>query len=175
MTLLPLSRGRLLLPTCYNKGPLPGKRHQGQGKIASLKWQCSSDQHSSSWQQWLHSSPRLLLEILNSLPTSPESEAKPSDRQGRCLGGSVAGIRTQLIWASKPLTPSLSKCPPKRQLLGLTRNILLQEKKKKRGSMNSLKRNGGTRHSFCSLSHQPKNLICHTLKLCIRTSYKTSG
>lgn len=37
--------------------------------------------------------------------------------------------------------------------------------------MNSLKRNGGTRHSFCSLSHQPKKFnlshpqTLHTNKL----------
>lgn len=113
VTLL-LSPGRLVLPTCYNKSPLPGKRHQGQGnsfiKVTTsfrlteqlLAAITPSLTQASLWDPECH-------------PSLPEERSKAfwQTREG---SRSVAGI-----WASEPLTPSLVKCPPKRQQPGLSR------------------------------------------------------
>ena len=64
--------------------------HQEKGK--KFKWKCPGYLRSS-WQRWLHPSPRSLSETRNSFPTSLK-EARSSDIPGRCPGqGQQWGLR----------------------------------------------------------------------------------
>lgn len=94
-----------------------------------MKWHCPSGSQSSSWQPWLHPSPRLLSKTRDSVPTSSKKEASLlRDRAGvwviRWNGDPADG-------AAKPPTALLLKYPPKRQQQGLGKSSYKRKKKKR--------------------------------------------